>query len=305
MVDLDTSHPRAWLPIIREMRHDVTCVFDSGTIYPEGYAREFADELGVETVCDSLDDMVRRVDAAIIHSCNWDLHVERARPFVEAGVPVLIDKPMVGNVRDAKTFIAWEEAGKVITGGSSLRWCFETQEFLAQPIEERGRIHTAFAGCGVDAYNYGIHAFSNLFGLMGTGCERARWLGEGALDLYELEWPSARGVVAVGEMTWIPNYATVVTDRSVVQFQPDLTQIYRALLAHDLPILAGEAPAVPMRELLEPELAAIAGLTSKAQGGKPVALADLADDSATYDGGAFARAYREQRLSKYLESKRK
>ena len=107
----------------------------------------------------------------------------------------------------------------------------------------------------------------------------------------------------------------------MTQFQPDLTRIYRALLEHDLPILAGEAAPVPMRELLEPELAAIAGLASRRRGGEVVALAEVARDSAdpfddargrpdpgradAYDGAAFAREYREQRLPKYLESRAK
>ena len=44
MIDLDTSHPRNWLRVLREMGHDVVCAFDGGTVYPEGYAEEFAGE---------------------------------------------------------------------------------------------------------------------------------------------------------------------------------------------------------------------------------------------------------------------
>jgi len=305
MIDLDTSHPGSWLPIIRETGHDVTCVFDSGTVFPEGYAREFAEEMNVPTVCETLEAMVPQVDAALIHSCNWDVHVERARPFVEAGVPVLIDKPMVGNIGDAEQLIAWADAGKIITGGSSLRYCYETQEFLARPADEVGTIHAAFAGCGVDEYNYGIHAYANLFGLMGAGCASARWLGEHVQDQFELVWQDGRrGIVTVGETPWLPSYATVVTDKTVVQFAPDTAQIYRAFLEHELPILAGEADPVPMRELLEPELAAVAGLISKRRDGEPVTLADLTPEDDGYDGAAFAEAYRAKRLPKYMESRK-
>ena len=305
MVDLDTSHPRGWLPILREMGHDVVCVFDGGTVFPEGYAQEFAEEMNVQAVCASPDEMVGQVDAAIVHSCNWDLHVERARPFVEADVPVLIDKPIVGNVRDAHVLMGWAEEGKVVTGGSSLRYCYETQDFLAKPAEETAEIHVAFAGCGVDEFNYGIHAFSNLFGLMGVGCERVRWLGTYVQDQYELTWEDGRrGIVTVGRTeTWLPSYATVVTARKVVQFQVDTTRIYRALLEHDLPVLAREAPPMPTGELLEPELAAIAGLASRGRNGEPVALAELDPAAAGYDGAAFAREYRDNRLPKYLEAK--
>ena len=306
MVDLDTSHPGSWLPILRDMGHDVVCVHDGGTVYPEGYAAEFAAEHGITTVCETLEEMVGRVDAAIIHSCNWDLHVERARSFVEADVPVLLDKPIVGNVTDAQTLIEWAEAGKVVTGGSSLRYCYESRDFLSKPEEERGTIHAAFAGCGVDEFNYGIHAYSHLFGIVGSGCASVRWLGTHVQDQFELVWKDGRrGILTVGETAWLPGYATVVTSKTVVQFQVDNTRIYRALLEHELPILAGAAEPVPMRELLEPELAAIAGLVSKKAGGTPVAPSELAPGSAAYDGGAFATRYRRKRLPRYLEAKEK
>lgn len=306
MVDLDTSHPRSWLRVLREMGHDVVCVFDGGTVYPEGYADEFAAEMNVPTVCTTVEEMVDKVDAAIIHSCNWDLHVERARPFVEADLPVLIDKPMVGNMRDVERVSAWGDAGKVITGGSSFRWCEETLAFLAKPVEEVGTIHTAFAGCGADEFNYGSHAFANLFGLMGVGCERVRWLGEHVQDQFELVWTDGRrGIVTVGRTAWLPNYATAVTEKTVVQSQPDVSLIYKALFRHDLPILAGKAEPVPIRQLIEPELAAIAGLVSKRRDGEPVRLDALDVESPGYDGAAFAREYREKQLPKYLAAKEK
>ena len=306
MIDLDTSHPASWLVVLGEMGHEVTCVFDGGTVYPEGYAREFADAHGIDTVCGEPGEMVGKVDAAIVHSCNWELHLERARPFVEADIPVLIDKPVVGNVADALTLIDWAESGKVITGGSSLRWCFETQELLAQPESERGKIHLAFTGCSVDAFNYGIHAYAQLAGIMGPGVSSTRWLGGHVQDQVELVWSDGRrGVVTVGETDgYLPMYATVITTKKVVHFEADPKRIYRALLEHELPILSGEVPPGDVRELLAPELAAIAALVSKGRGGERVLLKDLSPEQEGYDGRAFARAYREKRLPKYLESRK-
>lgn len=307
MLDLDTSHSDAFLPIIREMGHDVACVFNGGTIYPEEYAGEFAAEYGIATVCETPEEMVGRVDAALIHSCNWDLHVARARPFIEADIPVLIDKPMVGNINDAKTFIAWAESGKVITGGSSLRYCREVRELRAKPKEELGEIHAAFTGCGIDEFNYGVHAYAQMVGIMGVGVESVRYLGTHLQDQYELTWKDGRrGIVTVGTTeTWLPSYATVVTGKKVVQFEVDVTQIYRAFLEHDLPILEGKAEPTDMRDLLEPELAAIAGLASKRNGGMFVPLDTLDADSDGYDGDTFGKSYREKQLPKYLEAKEK
>src|SRR5690554_1529726 len=100
MVDLDTSHPATWFPVIRELGHDVIGVYDGGTVYPDGFAKQFAAERGIENVFSSLEEMAEAVDVAIIHSCNWDLHIDRALPFVSAGKGLLIDKPLAGKPYD-------------------------------------------------------------------------------------------------------------------------------------------------------------------------------------------------------------
>ncbi len=307
MLDVDTSHPKAWLPILREMGHDVVSVFDGGTVYPEGYAAEFAAEQKIAHVAKRPEEMLGRVDACLIHACNWDLHVERARVFVDADVPVLLDKPMVGCIRDARTLAAWAKSGKVIAGGSSLRYAPEIKERILDAGIRPEDILLAHAGCGVDGFNYGIHAFAQMIGMMGPGVASVRWLGAHVQDHYELTWPGGRlGIVTVGETKdWLPSYATVVTGSKVVQFQPDSSRVYRALLEHDLPILEGKAKPTDAGELLEPELAALAGLTSKRAGGKSVSLASLAPDAEGFDGAAFGRLYRSQRLPKYLESRKK
>ena len=62
------------------------------------------------------------VDGVIVHSANWDKHIEQVSPFIAADKSVLIDKPIVGNRRDADQLLEWARQGKRITGGSSLRF---------------------------------------------------------------------------------------------------------------------------------------------------------------------------------------
>ena len=84
-----------------------------------------------------------------------------------------------------------------------------------------------------------------------------------------------------------------------------IRRIYRALIEHDLPILAGEKPPTDMKELLAPEFAAIAGLVSRRARGEKIMVAALMQDHPGYDGAAFAAQYRAQRLPKYMESKKR
>ena len=107
LVGLCTSHPGSWVPVIRQMSEEkvvdveVTAAWDSGETRPEGYAEEFCEEHDIPNPVRVLQDMLELVDGVIVHTTNWDRHVEQARPFVEADKAVLVDKPIVGNMRDA------------------------------------------------------------------------------------------------------------------------------------------------------------------------------------------------------------
>jgi hypothetical protein len=295
IVDVDTSHPQNWIPIERDLGHEVVGICDAGDIHPPEYVRDFAAQHGVPKVYEELEDMVEDVDCAIVHACDWDRHIDRALPFIEAGKSVLLDKPVVGNLADAQQMLDWAAAGHRITGGSSLRFAAEVVSYLDEPIAERGTVHTAFAGCGTDEYNYGIHAYSLLSALMGPGIRSVRYLGASGLKHLQLTWTDGRlGYLAVGEGSSLPFHATVITDRAVRQFTCDTKTLYRKLLEAVLTYLAGQTdePPYSMKDLLEPELAALAARQSWLRGGADVFLSDLSMDDEGYDGEVFAWGYR-------------
>ena len=299
IVDIDTSHPESWIPIERELGHEIAGIWDGGSVYQRPYVKQFAARHDVPRVFDSLAEMASEVDCAVIHGCDWDTHVAKARPFADAGKALLIDKPVAGNVRDLNQFLEWSKQGVRIAGGSSLRFCPEAAEWLAQPVDERGVPDTVFCGCGVDEYNYGVHAYSLLSSIMGPGARSVQHLGCGAQRRVQIHWPDGRlGILVIGASDkWLPFHASIVTACSTHQFIVDNGRIYRALLAAVLPYLAGETaqPPIPMDELLEPERCALAARQSWQNGDSEVALAALAPNDPGYDGAAFAEFYRQSK----------
>lgn len=299
IVDLDTSHPQNWIPIERELGHEVVGVWDGGEVHPPEYAENFARQHQIPRVYASLEEMAKDVDCGVLHSCNWDTRIERARPFVEAGKTVLVDKPVAGNLRDVRQLLQWEAQGVRLTGGSSLRFCRETREWLERPVEERGTPHTVICGCGVDEFNYGIHAYSLLAGILGSGAQGVQHLGQGVQRRVQVRWADGRtGMVIIGATEkWLPFHVTIVTQREVTQYQAESPRLYRALLEQVLPYLAGQAarPPVPLRELVEPELWALAARRSWMEGDRQVRLEELREEDGGYDGAEFARYYRRQR----------
>ncbi|MCG3198474.1 MAG: Gfo/Idh/MocA family oxidoreductase [Candidatus Omnitrophica bacterium] len=296
LVDLDTSHPKSWLPIHRELGHEVVGVWDGGAVHPAGYAETFAKENGIPSVFGSLEEMARSVDCAILHGCDWDTHVDKARPFASAGKAILVDKPIAGKLKDLRQMLSWARSGIRISGGSSLRFCFEARDYLALPEEERGKPHTVVAGCGVDEFNYGIHAYSLLSGILGQGISRVKDLGGENLRRVEVRWEDGRmGLVLVPvKGGYVPFHATLISDRAVHHIKPEAGSLYRGELERVLPYLSGQAPdpPVPFEALIEPELAALAARQSGLNHGQEVRLADLSEEDPGFDGAAFALEYK-------------
>lgn len=299
LIDLDTSHPRNWVPILRELGHEVVGVFDHREIHPAEYTQAFAQEHDIPTVFESLDEMIESVDLGIVHGCNWDTHLPKAKPLIDAGKAVLIDKPLAGNVADLNQFMLWEQRGARISGGSSLRFCQEVQAFNARPVEERGTPQTAFVACGVDEYNYGIHAYAMLLGLMGPDPVSVQHLGGERQWRIRVNWAEDRvGFVTVGAAEqWLPFAATVITEKCIEQFTAQTGDLYRGMLESVLPYLAGQTdvPPVPMTQLIQPEQCAIAALHSRSEHGRVIRLDDMPAEGRGYDGHAFAEAYRRQK----------
>ena len=166
IADLDTSHRGRWGPILQEWDGvAVAACWDGGSVRPPGYAKEFAAEHNIPEVVPALTDMIPLVDVVFVQGCNWDLHVERVRPFVEAGKGVYIDKPLAGNVADLQQLKAWAGQGADIIGGSSLRCCEEVKRIHAQ--SQGSDLHTIFASGPNDIFNYGIHVIEMVQGVIG------------------------------------------------------------------------------------------------------------------------------------------
>ncbi len=299
LVDIDTSHPQNWVPILRRMGHEVVGVYDSGVVHPPEYVEKFAREHAIERVCSSLDTLAAAADIGIVHGCDWDTHVARAEPFVARGKGVLIDKPLAGSVSDLMRLLAWSERGVRLAGGSSLRFCDEALALRAQWAADGDEPRTAFVACGVDEFNYGIHAYALLAALMGPGATSVQHLHHNGQRQVRLDWADGRvGFVSVGPAScWLPFAASVVTNRTIAQVTVQPPRLYAALLEAVMPYLSGaeSQPPLPMQELIEPELWAIAALRSWSDGDRVVRLDELEVEGKGYSGAALAEAYRRQR----------
>ena len=170
------------------------------------------------------------------------------------------------------------------------------------PVIKLINIHTIFAGCAVDEFNYGIHAYSLLSGIGGVGMESVQFMGSGVQRMLHVSWNDGKtGILSIGKQSgYLPFYAMVVTDSKVHHIVVDSGKVYKALLEAVLPYLGGEVdvPPVSLPDLLEPELTAIAARMSWMKNGERIFLSDLRIDDMGYDGKAFGEEYRIAKIGK-------
>jgi hypothetical protein len=123
----------------------------------------------IENIVDKPEDMIGHIDAVIIATDIGSQHVERARPFVEAGLPIFIDKPLCDNLEDLKTFSKWIKVDKhPILSSSAMRY---QKELLPYRIStnELGQLRFVTVPMAKKWETYGIHALEAIYPVVGPG----------------------------------------------------------------------------------------------------------------------------------------
>lgn len=117
---------------------------------------------------DKPEDVIGHVDAVIIPTDIGAEHVERVRPFIEAGLPLFIDKPLTDNRADLGQFERWHNDGRAFMSTSCMRYASEF-EALKQQLEQVGEPRAIFVTMAKSWERYGIHALEAVYGLLPAG----------------------------------------------------------------------------------------------------------------------------------------
>lgn len=126
--------------------------------------QELAAAAGAEAprLVDDPAELTGAVDAVLVTTRDGRGHRAEAIPFIEAGLPVFVDKPLAGSADDAAAIVrAAQEHGVPLSSGSALRYVPAVEELAApglplpQLITVSGPANAAGQYGGL--YFYGIH----------------------------------------------------------------------------------------------------------------------------------------------------
>lgn len=120
----------------------------------------------IETVVDRAEDMIGKVDAVLLARDDPENHVAMAKPFIEADVPIFIDKPLAFSRSDLDWFSEQVQAGKFIMSSSALRYSAGVQTHRAA-VSKLGPLQLAIAVGQKDLRKYAIHQLEGMVSLLG------------------------------------------------------------------------------------------------------------------------------------------
>ncbi len=137
--------------------------------------REVAEQGRIDAIVDSPADMIGKIDAGLVVYRHGGLHLENARPLLEAGMPVFVDKPLACSVADAEAILEIAARKNVpVTSFSTVRLAQSTKRFIADTLPKCGRSFSAvFTGpCDPKSeyggiFFYGIHSVEMMFEFLG------------------------------------------------------------------------------------------------------------------------------------------
>lgn len=225
------------------------------------------------------EDVIGQVDAVVISTDRGHEHVERARPFVEAGLPIFVDKPLVDNEADLRTFVRWVENGAAILSTSCMRYCKEYMPYRAS-IHDLGELRFASITTHKTWERYGIHALEGVYPILGPGFISARNTGSSERNVVHFKHQSGGDLVAVANYDMIGGFARLQLCGTLGSASANLADTFfafRTQLVAFVDYLRTGVRPFPFDETIELMKMVIAGIRSREEGGREVLLKEIAE----------------------------
>lgn len=238
-------------------------------------AQRIAKASRIESIVDRAEQLIGKVDAVLIPTDRGDEHVCRAKPFVDAKIPVFIDKPLCDDVEDLRTFESWIGAGKPILSCSAMRFAVE-YETIRRQFSEIGEKRLITVVMAKSWRRYGIHALEAIYPFLPPlGWKSVANCGTDHGEV--VRYQHASGVIAVvmvGE-DWFGGFGSMnvygTKSNLCAKFSDSFTAFKRQLSAFVDYLRSGTPPwdFAETRELMQ---MLIAAEISRSRGGASVAL---------------------------------
>lgn len=231
----------------------------------------------IPNVVDRAEDVIGHVDAVVIATDIGHQHVARARPFIEVGLPVFIDKPLCDTRTDLAQFSTWAAEGHPILSSSAMRYAKEFTPYHTS-TREFGALRHVTMTMAKKWETYGIHALETILPITGPGFVSVRNTGTFERNIVHLTHRDGIDVTisVIADQIGGAGFLTLAGTKGGVQLRSqDTYHAFKTQLMGVVGWLRSGIPPVPWSETQELMKLVIAGIESRENGGVEIQLSDI------------------------------
>lgn len=226
LVNLPDEHGVFSFPDFR-----VTSIFGTDSKRTE----EVAQKGCIEHIVQSPEDMMPLVDAVMVVFRHGALHFKYALPFIEAGIPTWIDKPLTISLSEADALIdAAKRHGTFLAGGSTCKYCPDVLSLKAEfdalnasnsvisaGFNFPGELDSPYGGI----YFYGGHSMEILMTIFGPDVRSIRTDIHCGNLIAIMKYDTFTVTINFSEVSEF--YGVIYSPLRVINQKIDISQVYR------------------------------------------------------------------------------
>ncbi len=234
----------------------------------------------IPNIVDRPEHVIGNVDAVLVATDKGFEHVDRARPFVEAGIPVFVDKPLCDNRADLGIFSDWVAEGRPIVSSSAMRYAKEFAPYH-RSTHELGQLRHIGMTMAKKWETYGIHALETVYPIVGPGFTSVQNVGDAGRNIVHLTHRDGVDITlaVIGDLIGGAGLLSLAGTKGGVQVRSyDTYHAFKTQLEAYVRFLRTGEPPVPFAETRELIHLVIAGIESREQGGRKIMLGELEND---------------------------
>ncbi|NLY03139.1 MAG: Gfo/Idh/MocA family oxidoreductase [Rhodopirellula sp.] len=241
-------------------------------------AARVAEAVRIPNVVETPEEVIGKVDAVVIPTdIGWE-HLARAKPFIEAGLPVFLDKPLTDREDHLRQFVRWHRQGKVFLSTSAMRYSREFAH-LRQRLFEVGQVRLLTVSMHKSWERYGIHALESVYPFLAPG----GWLSVANTGTSEANVVHARhrdGVeivlATIEDIVGAYGYLHVYGTRGFLSARfSDTFHAFKKQLEVFVSYLRTGNPPFDFSQTIEQMKIIVAAIRSRDQGGRRVTLDEI------------------------------
>jgi predicted dehydrogenase len=231
----------------------------------------------IPNIVKNYTDMIGKVDAILLARDDPENHLEFAKPFLQKGLPIFIDKQLTSTAKDFDALLGLLGKNYPLMAGSPVRFCREVESAKAKKVWTK--VKSIHGMSRVNWMRYGHHVLEGIACIWGLDIHSVRSLSDEVdHDIIQIRYVSGMNVI----LEFIKNVAlpiqftcfSEVEESFTIPFT-DFFHSFRQMLLQFTHMVETGKPPIPFEEIVGIAKVILAGDISKHNDGVEISPVTL------------------------------